>query len=549
LHVKGEEHPLFQVPMVGSNHQVLRNVSLPGIDALERDPSNNFFPRQAASCAAQFGSGRCMGECFGGAGWGATPEDLERYLLWLGRNGITDFVLHLSQYRLDSATIRDWPPSQPLHLTWREVFPHVIERVRRGLANPPLQEETLVIAPYRGIMAEYNPEDLLRFNIHDGSGYALNASGLINDAFLSLIRKLDDAGVRYGLCDEQTFEDFGAVVPGEIQVGNARYAKLITAEGVRLTEYGRNMLEAAVRWGNVLSETALHRESLPLSVRAERREERVVPIRWRLLEFPSNDFVLEPKASGNGAYICRFEIDCEGSPLIEVRFADSSVTEVMFNGVSQHPNPAEEGCSLSIRACRKENELRFRAETSVQPVISLRGHFLVASKAPFENGPNGTLRTAGPFVLRDPVTPECPGELVEQGFPFLYSPLSFGSDVPVPVEHRRSKLKLEGIVADAVRIRCEEMDLGWAWGPDWEIEFPEWIAPGEKTLSIQLVPSAYNFFGPHHHRDGDRRLVSPQQFAGRKNFADDADAPECTHVKEWHFRPLRLPTSVRVFVP
>ena len=37
-HVKGEEHPLFQLPMVGSCHRTFRHFSMPGIDALERFP-------------------------------------------------------------------------------------------------------------------------------------------------------------------------------------------------------------------------------------------------------------------------------------------------------------------------------------------------------------------------------------------------------------------------------------------------------------------------------------------------------------------------------
>jgi hypothetical protein len=106
-HVKGEEHPLFQVPTHGSAQQVFRRLSLPGIDALERDPSNDLFPRQLASAARQFGDGRSMVECFGGAGWGATPDAFRRYMLWLGGHGITDFVVHLWQYRLNSHAIRD----------------------------------------------------------------------------------------------------------------------------------------------------------------------------------------------------------------------------------------------------------------------------------------------------------------------------------------------------------------------------------------------------------------------------------------------------------
>ncbi len=73
-HVKGEEHPLFQVPMVGSCHQVFQHLGLPGIDALERFPSNHFFPRQVASAAQQFGNGDCMAEAFGAHGWGSDPR-------------------------------------------------------------------------------------------------------------------------------------------------------------------------------------------------------------------------------------------------------------------------------------------------------------------------------------------------------------------------------------------------------------------------------------------------------------------------------------------
>ena len=115
-HVKGEEHPLFQVPMVGSCHQVFQHLALPGIDALERFPSNHFFPRQVASAAQQFGNGDCMTvKAFGGAGWGATPANLEHYLQWLVGHGINHVVLHLFPIRAltTRAFIHDWPTSMP----------------------------------------------------------------------------------------------------------------------------------------------------------------------------------------------------------------------------------------------------------------------------------------------------------------------------------------------------------------------------------------------------------------------------------------------------
>jgi hypothetical protein len=54
-HVKGEEHLLFQLPMVGSRHRIFRHLSMPGIDALERYPALDFFrakpPRPPANSA------------------------------------------------------------------------------------------------------------------------------------------------------------------------------------------------------------------------------------------------------------------------------------------------------------------------------------------------------------------------------------------------------------------------------------------------------------------------------------------------------------------
>jgi len=68
-HVKGEEHPLFQLPMVGSCHRIYRHLSMPG-----QTRWSGSRPRLLSAAgllvARQFGDGRCVVECFGGAGWG-----------------------------------------------------------------------------------------------------------------------------------------------------------------------------------------------------------------------------------------------------------------------------------------------------------------------------------------------------------------------------------------------------------------------------------------------------------------------------------------------
>ena len=51
-------------------------------------------------------------------------------------------------------------------------------------------------------------------------------------------------------------------------------------------------------------------------------------------------------------------------------------------------------------------------------------------------------------------------------------------------------------------------------------------------------------YGPHHHIDGDRHLISPAQYSGHKNFADFPDSPECTLVNGYHFLKFGLGNAV-----
>ena len=104
-------------------------------------------------------------------------------------------------------------------------------------------------------------------------------------------------------------------------------------------------------------------------------------------------------------------------------------------------------------------------------------------------------------------------------------------------------LRLIGVLGDAVRGSIDGAAAGWAWGPDWRLVAPQPLAAGPHRLRLELVPSTYNVFGPHHYFHGDWHVVSPGQIVGEKNFADLPDAPACTHVPEWHFKPLRLPSG------
>lgn len=526
-HVKGEEHPLFQVPTSGSCHQVFRHLSLPAIDALERSPANDFYPRQVSSAARQFGDGRCMVEAFGGSGWGGRPEDLERYLLWLGRHGLTDFVMHLSQYRLDSAAMHDWPPSQPLHLTWSHLYADVIGRVRAELAaHPRVEADTLLVAPYREIMSAYTTAEFMQTNVHNAATYPDTEAGRINRRFMSSIRALHAAGVAYDVVDERTLDEVGEHLPdGGMRVGKCVYRRLMAVEEVDV------LLKGAA--GAV--------EPIECNLGTEV----LAPVTWSLIEHPVNTLLLDCEPVGDGVFRAEFF----HAPLPEdtglaLRFADA-IAEVWVDGVPLAITATDEGAVAAVTGVglQPRNRVSFRTVGEVaRPFVWVEGRMRVVSATGFGAGPGETIRTQGPFQI-EPAAHGLPADLVAGGFPFLRVPLHIETtlELTAPV----TRLGFDGVVADAVRLTVDGHDYGWAWG---EARFDLELARGSHTVRLELVPNGYNSYGPHHYYGGDWHVISPDQIKGTKNFADPVDAPGHTHVPGWHFRRFELPRTVGLWL-
>ena len=537
-HVKGEEHPLFQVPTSGSCQQVFRHLSLPGIDALERYPSNDFYPRQVSTAARQFGDGRCMVEAFGGSGWGGTPEDLELYLLWLGRNGLTDFVMHLSQYRLDSAAMQDWPPSQPLHLTWSHLYAGVLDRVRRELLSHPRDEaDTLVIAPYRAIMATYRPAEFLETNVHTAATYPPGPAGDINTRFLHLVKSLHLAGTTFDVVDERTAEQYGSLSQDRLRIGNCSYHRVIVDGAACLNDAAQALVKPLLEPATpVLTADA---PAILLSTPQE-----VVPVRWRLLEHPINSLYIEPKAEANGWFHATFTSgDLPFDTELELIFADE-ITECFLNGLDQKVSSSDEGSRVNLVAAsiHVTNHLRFRpVRLEERPFVWLQGRFRVCAMSPYSAGPNESVKTDGPFRI-EPIRNTIGSDLITDGFPFLSNILKVECEVIFPYEV--SSLELVGGMADALQLNLDGTKYNWIWPIGGEHRFETPLSPGSHHLCLELVPNGYNFYGPHHYFGGDSSVVSPDQIHGRKNFADPADAPAMTHVAAWHFRRFDLPTGI-----
>ncbi|MCF7687756.1 MAG: hypothetical protein K9N01_05580 [Cephaloticoccus sp.] len=531
-HVKGEEHPLFQLPMVGSCHRTFRHFSMPGIDALERFPSLDFFPRQASSVARQFGEGRSMVECFGGSGWGSSPEDLERYLHWLGRNGITDFVFHLSQYRLDTPALTDWPPSEPLHLSWKDAFPAVLDRVSRALTtNPPAKSDTLVVAPYRGLMAKYEPWELMQTNMHNATTFPDTPASRMNSAFLATLEQLKSAGIAYDLTDERTLEEDGKRLPdGRVQLGQVSYAHLVIDPAAQLHGDCANWQtpppKPVVR---ILSTDG----PSPFST---------IPLTWNLPAPPENAWLIEPTRLAPRQFSAIFTTDALAAGLT-LHFADEIVAATL-DGNPLQLIAGDEGPTVELNALGgDEHQLTFEtvALFPAKPYVWLKGRYTLQSRTPYTPGPNGTIRTDGPFVASVNQA-DAAAELVAGGFPFLHQPLVAETDIDLA--ESSSSLAFPHTFADAMRVALDGTDAGWIWGPDWHLSLDQPLSAGPHTLRVGLVPNSFNHFGPHHYYNGDWPVVSPGQILGDKNFADAPDAPDHTHVPAWHFKLLQLPTQL-----
>jgi hypothetical protein len=564
-HMKGEEHPLFQLPTLGSLGAISRALGTPGIDALGRHPVNDFYPRQVSGAARQFGDGRAMAEAFGGAGWGAGPADLERYLRWLGGHGITDFVLHLSQYRLDSAAIEDWPPSHPRHVSWSEAYGVVLDRVRADLVSAPRPPaDVLVVVPQRGLAERFEPWEFVAMNVHDAHDFPDTAAGRVNARFLDLVGRLHAAGVDYEFADERTLERDGRLDGAVVALGAARYRRVIVAAGARLDPAVASRLAAVLTDGDgcleLLSASTTPPAGAPTGPPTQPRDATAVPtqtaaVGWRVARRPVNELVLTPTPGGadvDGEWGAHVTAGSFAGP-VEIRFADLP-TSATWGGVPLAVSPSADLGYVAHATLQagETRELRFvpaGLAPGTSPRAWIAGDFAVhaasasrvASASPSSRAP--VLDAfSGPFRLdRPPGRP--PVELTSAGYPFLFEPVDAVAELELPPG--ATALTLFGGAADAARVQVGDGDPLWHWGE------AGWAAPvdagGRRVeVRVRLVPSSFNRYGPHHHYAGDPVVVSPAQMRGERNYADADDAPERTHVAEWWVRRLALPTTAEI---
>ena len=493
MHLKGEENLLFQMAYGGSSFQNLKHISIPGIDALERFPGNHYYPRIASSLAKQFGDGRCLCEAMGGSGWGVNPATFDSYMRWLIDCGINHFVFHLSQYNLKASAIRDWPPSMPLHLSWKSAFPQVLERLRaygQRIVHTSQQVRMLIVAPTRGVMRQYTPDQATILNVHNGDGVPNTKAGVISKQFSTLIEDCHQAGLLFDVTEERMIEQHAVFFDDYIQLGKMRYDQVIVAEGCVFEHY-----ESEIASFSISDNTS-----------------------WRLKNPASNQYLLDLNAN---------EAKTELTTMIPV----AELSKLDMTALTLEISDPVDEAQIEVLSDQIKIIVKPSTDKEQLPFVWLKGNFHLMSQDVYIEKDKRQVFTNGSFILTKPNHDIATHDLIEAGYPFRTTPFILEKNVHLLKEAK--KLLLIGVQADAIRIWVDNMDLGWSFGSNHQIDFP--FTQGDHHLQIELIPSTFNQYGPHHHMNGDRHLTSPAQYSGEKNFADFDDAPEYTHVTGWHF--------------
>lgn len=518
-HLKGEENLFFQVPYSGSAFRNLQCVNLPAVDALERYPGNHYFPRIVSSLSRQFSDGECLAEAIGGSGWGLTPEQFEDYVAWLAGCGITQYVFHLSQYRLNSEAVRDWPPSLPFHMNWKPVFKELLGRLKDQYCRTAGKEpRLLLIAPVRGVMRDFHPVDAMALNEHNGSGTPDTVSGRISLGFERFVEHCYRMGMEFDVTEERILEEYGRIEDGKLRIGHGEYEMAVAGEGC--------FWEAEGIW----KELCLAGIGLDAGV-----------LVWSRLSAGKNQLLLswpeESGTAGGSCFSCCVETDFEKAHDEMCLLLLDEGKEVCVNGIPCVVRQDDsDGSGRYVASLPQGLPARLNIDVTLShapelpPFVWLQGDFLVMSDCGYTEKDSHQVRTEGAFRLTDREPQERQAaDLIAAGYPFMNQTVTVYCMAWVP---ESGEIALGTVYADLVFVRVDGREYGYLWGPEYRLCG---LSPGLHRIDADLYPSTFNTYGPHHHIDGDRHLTSPFQFSGRKCFADRADAPEYTLVPEWHF--------------
>lgn len=538
-HTKGEENPFFQVSYSGSCYQVLKNVSIPAIDALERYPGNGYYPRIASSIAKQFHSGESLCEAIGGSGWGLTPENFTNYTKWLIKCGIQTFVFHLQQYELNGEAIRDWPPSIPLHVNWKESFTYILKELRNWEKEFVLEDEKkplhLIVAPTRGVMAGFRPKDSMGINEHDGSRVPDSNGGRISNEFIEFVDICNEQQIRFDVTEEKILEEYAKITSKGVHLGHMTYEKVILANGCMWND--TDVINVIKGKGFLMARESLKQRDYRREVKNEYKKISIHQTSWTYVKSGENQLLLPANREEADTYRRLLKVKEESSMKNIYIYSSDIIDGIFFNGIKLDMKVEKDKLIYQVPDKISQTPLwDIRVEvtkaTQKQPFLYVRGDFLVLSETDYECRRKRELITNGPFYLSGKKENISCDNFIKSGFPFIGTSITIRKEFSNTELLPPNSLQISGVFGDLLKVNIDG-ECCHIYENDWRI--PLEIRPGHHEIEVTCYPSTYNTYGPHHYLGGDYKIISPSQYKGVKNFADSSKLPIDTWSDSWNF--------------
>jgi len=124
--------------------------------------------------------------------------------------------------------------------------------------------------------------------------------------------------------------------------------------------------------------------------------------------------------------------------------------------------------------------------------------------------------TDEPAILKD-------GDWGEQGYPFYVGSVCYNGKFNLqPQKEKKVFLRLKNPKGCLFKISVNGKEPVPLWFQPWQVDITDLVRDGENTVSIEVVSTLRNTFGPLHHKAGDAlQWVGPGQFVDEANWMDD----------------------------
>lgn len=528
-----------QAQCCGSAMLVLKDVDMPLINSIGREPSDYLSPRIASSIARQFGGGESACMVFEGAGWGLSPSDVYNKLERLIECGVNTFVFHACRQNLSYSNIIDRPPSI-LKLPWKPILPEVFRRLEHlaeiEFARP---RRILLMVPTQAVWEGYTP------SVENAAVEELSAKAE------EISMRLHEIGRRYDVTNEVIFEGYAEFGERGIMIGGMTYSTILVTPGCALSKKCMMYIERAKANGvRILSDIPTSdTEVIPLelirSKTAEIVREKVIQSDWSVSFPKDNRFVFLPEYR-DGDAVCTFMTDSKfTAPPTKLQIS-GECAEVSINNIIVSPAYRDENgvfYDITDNILGGKNTILIRGCDAAY--ICILGEFRVLAQRGYLVFDERQVQTSYDFILMNSIA-ESYHNLTESGYPLCIDSVMAKKIFIARQNILHPYLKIDCRNFSAAEVMFDGEYIGCVYSGCDTLEIPSMESGQQHLVEIKAYSSAFNAYGPNFYYKGDSGLITSSQYLGVKNFADDYDAPDVTENLRMKLALWSLPANIEI---